>query len=167
MYWLITNSIAAFQVVTDRQGDRLRISTSALVINVVLGFSLIPHFGLLGAVLCYAGTRLAELLICIFYIRRVASAGLPVALMARLLVVGLAATGLGWLVADLTPGHAAFITGGIAFVAVFVPASFLVRYWSDEDFRLMGMITDKLGPAGRVLMRLLSHLQGPLPRVSP
>ncbi|WP_130618220.1 oligosaccharide flippase family protein [Dyella amyloliquefaciens] len=164
---LITNSIAAFQVVTDRQGDRLRISGSALVINVVLGFALIPHFGLLGAVLCYAGTRLAELLICTFYIRRVASAGLPVVPMARLLVVGLAATGAGWLVADVTPGHFAFLTGAIAFSVVFVPASFLVRYWSDEDFRLMGMITDKLGPLGRVLMRVLGHLQGPVPRVSP
>jgi O-antigen/teichoic acid export membrane protein len=162
---LITNSIAAFQVVTDRQGDRLRISGSALVINVILGFSLIPHFGLLGAVLCYAGTRLAELAICTFYIRRVASAGLPVATMMRLLVVGLVATGAGWLVADVTPGHFAFITGAIAFVAVFLPASFLVRYWNEEDFRLMGMITDKLGPLGRVAKRVLVVLQGPVPRV--
>lgn len=164
---LITNSIAAFQVVTDRQGDRLRISGSALVINVVLGFSLVPHFGLLGAVLCYAGTRLAELAICTFYIRRVARAGLPVALMGRLLLVGLAATFAGWLVVDVTPGHFAFLAGAVVFVAVFLPASFLVRYWSDEDVRLMGMISDKLGPAGRLARRVLAHLQGPLPRVLP
>lgn len=161
---LITNSIAAFQVVTDRQGDRLRISGSALIINIILGFSLIPHFGLLGAVLCYAGTRLAELAICTFYIRRVASAGLPVRMMMRLLVVGLVATGAGWLVAEVTPGHFAFITGAVAFVAVFLPASFLVRYWSEEDFRLMGMITDKLGPVGRVAKRVLVMLQGPVAR---
>lgn len=161
---LITNSIAAFQVVTDRQGDRLRISAAALIINVVLGFSLIPHFGLLGAVLCYAGTRLAELAICTFYIRRVASAGLPVGMMMRLLLVGLVATGAGWLVAVVTPGHFAFITGAVAFVAVFLPASFLVRYWSEEDFRLMGMITDKLGPVGRVAKRVLVVLQGPVAR---
>jgi len=162
---LITNSIAAFQVVTDRQGDRLRISGSALIINVILGFSLIPHFGLLGAVLCYAGTRLAELAICTFYIRRVASAGLPIAPMLKLFVVGLVATGAGWLVAAVTPGHFAFITGAVMFVAVFLPSSFLVRYWSEEDFRLMGMITDKLGPVGRVAKRVLGVLQGPVPRV--
>ncbi|QNK01633.1 oligosaccharide flippase family protein [Dyella telluris] len=164
---LMTNSIAAFQVVTDRQGDRLRISGSALVINVILGFSLIPHFGLLGAVLCYAGTRLAELVICTLYIRRVASAGLPIGLMARLLVVGLVATGAGWLVAEVTPGHLAFVTGSIMFTVVFVPASFLVRYWSEEDYRLMGMITDKLGPLGRVAKRVLGVLQGPVERVAP
>lgn len=164
---LMTNSIAAFQVVTDRQGDRLRISGSALVINVILGFSLIPRFGLLGAVLCYAGTRLAELVICTLYIRRVASAGLPMGLMARLLVVGLVATGAGWLVAELTPGHLAFVTGSIMFTVVFVPASFLVRYWSEEDYRLMGMITDKLGPLGRVAKRVLGVLQGPVERVAP
>lgn len=164
---LITNSIAAFQVVTDRQGDRLRISGSALVINVILGFSLIPHFGLLGAVLCYAGTRLAELLICTLYIRRVASAGLPVAVMARLFVVALVATGAGWLVADITPGHLAFVTGSIVFTVVFLPASFFVRYWSEEDYRLMGMITDKLGPVGGVAKRVLGVLQGPVQRVAP
>jgi len=162
---LITNSIAAFQVVTDRQGDRLRISGAALLINVILGFSLIPHFGLLGAVLCYSGTRLAELAICTFYIRRVASAGLPLAMMMRLLVVGLLATAAGWLVAAITPGHFAFVTGAIMFIAVFLPASFLVRYWSEEDFRLMGMITDKLGPVGRVAKRVLAVLQGPVARV--
>lgn len=164
---LITNSIAAFQVVTDRQGDRLRISGSALVINVVLGFSLIPHFGLLGAVLCYAGTRLAELLICTFYIRRVASAGLPLVPMAKLLVVGVVSTAAGWLVADITPGHFAFLTGAVMFTAVFVPASFLVRYWNEEDFQLMGMISDKLGPVGRVAKRVLVVLQGPVARVLP
>lgn len=164
---LITNSIAAFQVVTDRQWDRLRISGSALVINVVLGFSLIPHFGLLGAVLCYAGTRLAELVICTFYIRRVASAGLPVAVMARLFAVGLLATGAGWLVANVTPGHFAFLAGAVVFSAVFLPASFLVRYWSDADYRLMGMITDKLGPVGRVAKRVIGVLQGPVERVAP
>ncbi|AIF48407.1 hypothetical protein HY57_14745 [Dyella japonica A8] len=164
---LMTNSIAAFQVVTDRQGDRLRISGSALVINLILGFSLIPHFGLLGAVLCYAGTRLAELVICTIYIRRVASAGLPVALMARLFVVGLVATGAGWLVAEVTPGHLAFVTGGVVFTAVFLPASFFVRYWSEEDCRLMGMITDKLGPLGRVAKRVLGVLQGPVQRMAP
>jgi hypothetical protein len=50
---------------------------------------------------------------------------------------------------------------------VFVPASFLVRYWSEEDFRLMGMITGKLGPLGRILMRVLGYLRGPVPRASP
>jgi len=162
---LVTNSIAAFQVVTDRQGDRLRISGSALVINVVLGFSLIPHLGLLGAVLCYAGTRLAELIICTFYIRRVARTGFPVAMMSRLFVVAVAATGVGWLVANITPGHFAFLAGAIMFAVVFLPASFLVRYWSEEDYRLMGMITDKLGPLGRLAKRMLVVLQGPVPRV--
>lgn len=162
---LVTNSIAAFQVVTDRQGDRLRISGSALIINVILGFGLIPHFGLLGAVLCYAGTRFAELIICALYIRRVASTGFPMAMMSRLFVVALVATGAGWLVADVTPGHFAFLTGAVAFTAVFLPASFLVRYWSEEDYRLMGMITDKLGPLGRVAKRVLAVLQGPVPRV--
>jgi hypothetical protein len=59
------------------------------------------------------------------------------------------------------PSRFGFIVGGLVFVAMFVPASFLVRYWSDEDYRLMTMITDRLGPAGRTLMRGLNILHGP------
>jgi hypothetical protein len=97
----------------------------------------------------------------------VARAGLPVAVMARLFAVGLVATGAGWLVADVTPGHFAFLAGAVVFAGVFLPASFLVRYWSEEDYRLMALITDKLGPVGPVAKRVLGVLQGPVERVAP
>jgi hypothetical protein len=46
------------------------------------------------------------------------------------------------------------------FVLLFLPASFVVRYWSDDDYELMGAIIQRLGPAGRMLMRGLGSLQG-------
>lgn len=157
---LIGNSIAAFQIVVDRQDDRVRISVMALIVNAVLGIALIPFFGLAGAVLTYAGTRLAELGLAVMYLRRITSGGLPVAAMARLLGVALVATAIAWLATGLVPGRFGFVAGGVAFVAVFLPASFLVRYWSEDDYQLMTAISHRLGPPGRALIRALGMLQG-------
>ena len=158
---LIGNSIAAFQTVVDRQDDRVRISVLALIVNAVLGIALVPHFGLAGAMMTYGGTRFAELGLAIFYLRRATSGSLPIADMARLFGAAVVATAVAWLSVDVIPGRFGFIVGGIVFVGMFVPASFLVRYWNEEDYRLMTMITDRLGPPGRTLMRGLAMLHGP------
>ena len=157
---LIGNSIAAFQIVIDRQDDRVRISIMALVVNAVLGIALIPFYGLAGAVLTYAGTRFAELGLAIIYLRRTTAGGLPVAAMARLLAVAVAATAIAWLTVVVLHSRFGFIAAGMVFVVVFLPASFLVRYWSDDDYALMTVITNRLGPPGRMLMRGLGALQG-------
>ena len=155
---LIVNGIVAFQTVVDRQDDRIRISVIALVANVMLGISLVPHFGLAGAVLTYAGTRVSEFVLAIYYLRRVTTSGLPWSPMARLFVIGIVATALAWLVTFVAPGRYGFLAGAAVFVAVYLPTSVLTRYWTDEDFRLMASITDRLGRPGRMLMRGLNSL---------
>jgi len=158
---LIVNGIIAFQTVIDRQDDRVRISVTALVANAVLGIALVPFFGLPGAVLAYAGTRLTELALAVYYLRRATQHGLPIGPMLRLFGVAVLATALAWLLTEMLPGHYGFIPGAALFVAVFVPASVWVRYWSGDDYRLMGSIANRLGPAGRVLMRGLNLLHRP------
>ena len=162
---LIGNSIAAFQIVVDRQDDRVRIAVFALIVNVVLGIALVPFFGLAGAVITYAGTRFTELGFAIFYLRRATSGSLPIMDMARLFAAATVATAVAWLSVAVIPSRFGFIVGGVVFMAIYVPASFLVRYWSDDDYRLMTMITDRLGPPGRTLMRGLNTLHGPAAKV--
>lgn len=157
---LIGNSIAAFQIVVDKQDDRVRISILALSANAILGLALIPSFGLAGAVLTYAGTRLTELGLAVFYLRRTITGGLPMTPMVRLLIVGVVATGIGWLVMDLLPRQFGFVVGGAVFVLLFVPATFVVRYWSNDDYELMTAIIQRLGPVGRMVLRGLDSLQG-------
>ena len=144
---LIGNGIAAFQTVVDRQDDRVRITVVALVANAILGIALIPSFGLAGAVLTYAGTRFTELGLAIYYLRRATTGGLPLAPMARLFAVGAVATAAAWLVTRAIPNRWGFLVGAALFVLIYVPASILVRYWSNEDFRLMTMISERDKPA--------------------
>lgn len=164
---LIGNGIAAFQTVVDRQDDRVRISVIALVANAVLGIVLVPSFGLLGAVLTYAGTRVTELGLAVYYLRRATTGGLPLAPMLRLLAVGVVATFAAWLVIAGLSSRYGFIVGGIVFVVVYVPVSVLVGYWNDEDYRLMAMIADRLGRPGRMLMRGINLLQRPSAKARP
>jgi O-antigen/teichoic acid export membrane protein len=164
---LIGNSIAAFQIVVDRQDDRVRIALWALLANALLGIALVPTLGLAGAVITYAGTRFTELGLAIVYLRRVTHGGLPLAPMLRLLGVGTLATAVAWLATELLPGRFAFVAGALVFSALFLPASFLVRFWSVDDFQLMAMITRRFGAPGRMLLRGLHVLQGPTASVRP
>ena len=157
---LVSNGIGAFQIVVDRQDDRVRISTLALIVNVVFGVALVPFFGLAGAMVTYAGTRFAELGLAIFYLRKTTRGSLPLASMARLFAAAAVATAVAWLSVALIPSRFGFIAGGLVFVGIFIPASFMVRYWNEEDFQLMAAITNRLGPPGRTLMRGLNSLHG-------
>ncbi|TCV97603.1 O-antigen/teichoic acid export membrane protein [Luteibacter rhizovicinus] len=156
---LIVNGITAFQTVVDRQADRVRLSVIALIANAVLGIALVPAFGLTGAVLTYAGTRLTELGLAVYYLRRATTGGLPVRPMARLFAVGLGATAVAWAVTEALPGRYAFVAGVAIFVGIYMPASVLIRYWNDDDYRLIGAIANRLGAPGRWLLRGLAVLQ--------
>lgn len=163
---LVSNSIGAFQIVVDRQDDRVRISVLALTVNAVFGVALVPFFGLAGAMITYAGTRFAELSLAIFYLRKTTRGSLPLMPMARLFAAALVATAMAWLSVAVIPSRFGFIVGGLVFVGIFVPASFVVGYWNEEDYQVMTMITDRLGPPGRTLMRGLTSLHGPAAKAS-
>jgi hypothetical protein len=87
---------------------------------------------------------------------------LPIVPMARLFGAATVATAVAWLCVAIIPSRFGFIVGGLVFMGIFVPASFLVRYWTDDDYRFMTVITDRLGPLGRALMRVLNTLHGPV-----
>ena len=44
----------------------------------------------------------------------------------------------------------------MAFLAVYLPGSALVRYWTRDDLQLMEGLGRRLGAPGRVLLRLLA-----------
>ncbi|SFW21270.1 oligosaccharide flippase family protein [Luteibacter sp. UNCMF366Tsu5.1] len=163
---LIGNGIAAFQTVVDRQDDRIRIAVVALVANLVLGVALVPPLGLAGAVLTYAGTRIVEMALAIHYLRKATSGALPVAAMSRLFAVGLVATLAAWAATAATPSRLGFIVGAVTFMALYVPGSLLVRYWTTDDVQLMTGLGRRLGPPGRALVRVLHAIHPPVAKAS-
>lgn len=164
---LIGNGIAAFQTVVDRQDDRLRIAGVALVANVVLGVSLVPSFGLAGAVVTYAGTRIVEMILAVHYLRKATQGALPVAAMARLFAVGLVATLAAWGATAATPSRVGFLVGMAVFVALYGPGSVLVRYWTGDDVQLMAGISRRLGAPGRLVLRALQWVHPAEAKAAP
>jgi len=164
---LIGNGIAAFQTVVDRQDDRIRIAVVALTANAILGIALIPPFGLAGAVSTYAGARIVEMALAVHYLRKATSGGLPVAAMSRLFAVGLVATLAAWVATEATPSRIGFLVGVAVFCVIYVPGGMLVRYWTDEDLKLMSGIGRRLGPPGRFIARLLDAVHPPVAKANP
>lgn len=164
---LIGNGIAAFQTVVDRQDDRIRISAASLVANAILGVALIPTFGLAGAVIAYAGTRVTEMVLAVHYLRRATQGGLPVAAMTRLFLVGLVATVAAWGATAAMPSRLGFLVGAAVFIAIYAPASIVVRYWTGDDFQLMAGISRRLGAPGRVMLRAIEFIQPSPAKASP
>ncbi|MET0935035.1 MAG: oligosaccharide flippase family protein [Luteibacter sp.] len=156
---LIGNGIAAFQTVVDRQDDRVRISVISLAVNVALGLALIPAFGLAGAVLAYAGTRVSEMVLAIHYLRRSTNGSLPLAAMTRLFGVGVVATAAAWATTMAIPSRVGFLGGCAVFVLCYLPGSVVVRYWTDDDVELMAGISRRLGRPGRWMLRVLDLIQ--------
>jgi O-antigen/teichoic acid export membrane protein len=156
---LVINGISAFQTVVDLQSDRIRITVAALSVNALLGLLLIPRYGLVGAVTTYGCTRVTELAISIFYLRRCTTGRLPAASMSRLFLVGILATTLAWLATTIIPGHYGFILGMMVFLLTYGPVSLLITYWTNEDFQLISMIAAHLGSPGRWLMRGINKLR--------
>ena len=164
---LIGNGIAAFQTVVDRQDDRIRIAVVALAANAVLGVALVPPLGLAGAVLTYAGTRIVEMALAVHYLRKATSGALPVGAMSRLLAVGLVATLAAWAATAATPSRLGFLVGAATFMALYVPGSLIVRYWTTDDVQLMTGLGGRLGPPGRMLVRVLHAIHPPVAKVGP
>jgi O-antigen/teichoic acid export membrane protein len=164
---LIGNGIAAFQTVVDRQDDRVRIATVALVANATLGVALIPSFGLPGAVLTYASTRVVEMALAVHYLRKATRGGLPLAAMARLFVVGALATLAAWATTAAIPSLAGVLGGCVVFALLYLPGSVLVRYWTADDVQLMTGISQRLGRPGRWLSRMLDHLPSAAAKAGP
>jgi O-antigen/teichoic acid export membrane protein len=156
---LLGAGMGAFQTVSDRQDDRIRVAVATLCVNVALGVTLVPTFALAGAVLTYALTRVAELALAIYLVRRATTVSLPLAAMSRLFIVACVATALSWLATLIWPSRYGFILAAIVFCAVYAPLSVLANYWTAEDLRLFDALAGRLGPVGTIGMRIVRHLQ--------
>ncbi|MFO1507342.1 MAG: oligosaccharide flippase family protein [Lysobacterales bacterium] len=150
-------SLGAYQTVADHQDDRIRVTVGALIVNGLLGVALVPWLGLGGAVATYVGTRIAEMVLSIHYVRRSVASPLPAAPMLRLAVAGIVAALVAAAVVVFMPWRFAFLLAAIAFVVVFAPASVAARYWTESDYAMMATLGLRAGPPGRAFARLVEH----------
>lgn len=129
---------------TDNQKLRAQISILSVIVSIVASVTMVPLYGLEGAVISHAITRISIVLLMAWKISTVMDVSLPVSGLIRLfLAAGLAICSISpllWL--SQTP-FMQFVCG-IIFCGVFIPATLLFKAWTKEDLSHINPLIIKL-----------------------
>lgn len=153
---LTEGAFGALLSTTDNQKLWAQISIMSIFVSIVASVSLVPLYGLQGAVLSHAITRMTILLVMVWRIRRnMHDIHLPIAAMGKL---GLAAVLAGAFISPLllwqhTPTME-FVCGAL-FALAYIPMTFWLRAWSADDMADLKPLMKRLpGPAQAMVQRL-------------
>lgn len=143
---VVNGAAAAVLTASDRQIDRIRIVFMGLIVNVIAGGLLIPRFGLPGAIASLAVAQMFDTALNWFYAFRRVEVSLPVAPMARQLLAGLVAAGLGYLATQALQHKLAFVVGAMVFLATYIPLCVVLRTLRKSEFEVIAHIVGRIGP---------------------
>lgn len=129
---------------TDNQKLRAQISILSVIVSVIASVSLVPVYGLQGAVVSHAVTRISIVLLMAWKISTVMDVSLPIFGLTRLI---LAATVSAASIAPiLWMNHSPSVqfACGLLFVIAFLPLSVIFKAWTAEDISHAHPLTSKL-----------------------
>ncbi|RTL33404.1 MAG: hypothetical protein EKK47_02420 [Burkholderiales bacterium] len=157
---LTEGAFGALLSTTDNQKLWAQISIMSIVVSVVMSCSLVPAYGLSGAIMSHAITRISILLLMTWRIRtNMPNIHLPLGALGKLVLAALMAAALispllFWL---HTP--AMEWIGGALFAAIYIPMSFWLGAWSKGDMADLQPVLARLpAPAQRLVQQLTSRL---------
>jgi O-antigen/teichoic acid export membrane protein len=145
---VVNGASAAVLTASDRQADRIRVVACTLVVNVALGFYLIPRYGLHGAIASFGLSQLFETVYAGWYAGRHTRVRLDYGTMSRLLLAALVATGLSHATTQILHVKLAFLGGAIVFIVAYSTLSVILRTWRAADFETFAHIAGRLGHIG-------------------
>lgn len=158
---LTEGAFGALLSTTDNQKLWAQISIMSIVVSVIMSASLVPLYGLPGAVMSHAITRLAIMALMIWQIRRTMhEIHLPVKAVTKL---GLAAGLAGAAVAPLLLWHHTpimeFMCGAL-FALIYIPASIWLGAWTKADVADMQPLLNRLPGGARALVQRIAAAFG-------
>jgi O-antigen/teichoic acid export membrane protein len=156
---LISGPATAVLTASDRQSDRIRVVVYSFGVNLAIGLLLIPRYGLNGAIASFGTTVIYQAALSFRYARRRTAAQMSWGAMARLGIAAALATILSYLTTLAWDSSAAFLTGTVVFVAVYVPLSLMLRTWRAVDIEVIANILARRGGIGSRLSRHVISLQ--------
>lgn len=153
---LTEGAFGALLSTTDNQKLWAQISMMSIVVSVVMSVSLIPLYGLTGAVMSHAITRITILLLMTWQIKANMNAiYFPIKALSRLLFAAILA------MACISPlllwqhGPIMEFACGLIFTLIYVPATFILGAWSKEDlFDLQPVLSRLPAPVRSAFQRL-------------
>ena len=134
---LTEGAFGAVLSTTDNQRVRAYVALLSVGVSAAAALILVPQYGLMGAVIAHAITRLTLLTVMTGFITRLLHLTLPWRELARLCAsAGLAACAAG-IVVWIDPHVLMQFAAGVIYVLVFTIATVLFKGWRGKDARLL------------------------------
>lgn len=118
---------------TDNQKLRAQISILSVIVSAVASVSLVPRYGLTGAVISHAVTRISIVLLMAWKISEEMDVSLPLDGLGRLFLAAVISVGVITPLLWLNHSPVMQFVCGIIFSLCFIPATFLLKAWTRED----------------------------------
>lgn len=150
---LVVMNGAALAALTadDRQFDRIVIVGCTFAFNVAVGYALIPHYGLSGAVGSSVLTQFFGTVLIWGYTLRRTGVKLLLGPMSRLLLAAVLAAALSWSFTRSLNWAWAFVPGGAVFMLAYLTLSVCLRTWRGSDYEVFASLASRAGAPGRKL----------------
>jgi len=136
-YGMAVAAVGAYLSTTDRQDLRVKFSVSVLIVQILLAVTLVPAYGLLGAVLSSAISGLFGAVLGFQWVVRHLGATIPYRVYLKLLFSGLLALGVAMLIAKATEYLLLDILAAIIFAVVYLVVSIKAGCWGKADLDLV------------------------------
>jgi O-antigen/teichoic acid export membrane protein len=158
---LTEGAFGALLSTTDNQKLWAQISMLTIVVSVVTASALVPLYGLHGAVISHAVTRVTILLLMMWRIRTVMrDIKLPLKALAKLLASAGAAAALVAPVLLWNNSPAIEFTCGAIFGLAYIPITILFGAWTKQDMDDLRPVLGKLPAPAQALIRRIGRRLG-------
>lgn len=129
---------------TDNQKLRAQISILSVIVSVIASASLVPIYGLKGAVISHAVTRISIVLLMAWKISAEMNVSLPIMGITRLFAAAIIS--IFFIIPLLWFNHtpAMQLACGVIYGAIFIPSTILLKAWTKEDLFHVRTLTAKL-----------------------
>jgi O-antigen/teichoic acid export membrane protein len=133
---------------TDNQPVRVWFAVISVAVSAVFAIALIPQYGLWGAVLSHAISRLIVFAVSAAWITRALELFIPMTALVRLFIGAVFAALIGVIFITLVPGLLACIAAATAFFASYLLLTVMLRAWTPQDLDFM---LERVAAAPRIL----------------
>lgn len=126
-------AFGALMSTTDNQKLRAGIASLSVVISAMAAFALVPKFGLTGALISHASTRIVIFLITAIWIKKSLNVTFPISHITRLCLAATIAGLASWL---LMPSHPSVMTQigvGFAYILILLGGTIVLKAWKTKD----------------------------------
>lgn len=137
---LTQGAFGALLSTTDHQGLRALVACLSLLISLVCAVSFVPAFGLDGALASNAIATLAVLAVTAVLVRRKLGIHLPWRDFGRLALATTVGAVAGSACVGVWPTVAGWFLAGVAFAAVYIPATVALGFWRAQDRALLSRL---------------------------